>query len=238
MKDYKRLIDPNRVAAHVAIIMDGNGRWAEKRSLPRLEGHRRGAEVIDSLMDVAVDLGLQVVTLYTFSTENWLRPKAEVDGLWEITESFIISKKEKIKQNDLRIIFSGIKNGLPASTLRIIEELIEETKNNKKMTINFCVNYGGRQEIVDSVNQWIQHRKLNESLTIDKLNKYLYTSELPDVDLMIRTGGEYRISNFLLWQLAYTEFVFLKVLWPDFKPNHLYKAIYEYQNRDRRFGGL
>lgn len=238
MKNYKSLIDPERIPVHVAIIMDGNGRWAKKKSLPRIEGHRRGSEVIEPLMDTALSVGIKIVSLYAFSTENWARPKSEIDGLWSLLEYFFKSKIEKIKQKGIRIKHSGSLKNLPSTSRKIISSAIEETKNNSNIILNFCLNYGGRQEIVYAVNNWLEKKRRGEKLTIDTLDRYLYTSELQDVDLLIRTSGEFRISNFLLWQSAYAELVFLEVLWPDFKPYHLYKAIYEYQRRERRFGGL
>lgn len=238
MKNYKSLIDPERIPVHVAIIMDGNGRWAKKKSLPRIEGHRRGSEVIEPLMDTALSVGIKIVSLYAFSTENWARPKSEIEGLWSLLEYFFKSKIEKIKQKGIRIKHSGSLKNLPSTSRKIISSAIEETRSNSNIILNFCLNYGGRQEIVYAVNNWLEKKKSGEKLTIDKMDKYLYTSELPDVDLLIRTSGEFRISNFLLWQSAYAEMVFLEVLWPDFKPYHLYKAICEYQRRERRFGGL
>lgn len=238
MKDYKSLIDMNRIPAHVAIIMDGNGRWAEKRSLPRTEGHRKGAEAIESLMDTALSLGIKVISLYAFSTENWNRPKREINTLWSLLEFFFESKIERIKEKGIRIFHSGALSKLPLSTRRVIEESIRTTRRNKNIILNFCINYGSRQEIVDAASRWSLVKKPDEKLTSNKLGRFLYTYGLPDVDLMIRTSGEYRISNFLLWQAAYAELVFLKTLWPDFRPVHLYKTIYEFQKRQRRFGGL
>ncbi len=238
MKDYKRLIDPKKIPDHVAIIMDGNGRWAKSRSLPRIEGHRMGSEVIEPLMDAALSLGIKVISLYAFSTENWARPRAEIQGLWNLMESFFTSKIEKIKERGIRIKHSGSLKDLPASSQRNVTNAIEETKHNKKIVLNFCLNYGGRQEIVHAVNRWLEKRRSSEKVTLKKLSAHLYTADLPDVDLLIRTSGEYRISNFLLWQSAYAEFIFLKVLWPDFKPYHLYKSVYEYQQRERRFGSI
>ncbi|MFC1669898.1 polyprenyl diphosphate synthase [Spirochaetota bacterium] len=226
------------IPRHVAVIMDGNGRWANSRSLPRMEGHKRGAEIIEPLMDEAIELGIEAVSLYAFSTENWLRPKKEIIGLWGLLELFFNSKINKIKEKGIRIKHSGSTKKLPARTKRIIQKAVKETKNNDKLTLNFCVNYGGRQEIVEAVNKWLVKRKDNEKLTIGKLDKNLYTTGLPEVDLLIRTSGEYRISNYFLWQLAYTELVFMDVLWPDFKPHHLNKAIYIYQQRERRYGGI
>ena len=238
MKDYRSLLKSKPVPSHVAIIMDGNGRWAKKKSLSRSEGHRMGAEIIEPLMDSAIDLGINAVSLYAFSTENWSRPAIEVRGLWSLLEDFFTKKIERIKSRGIRIRHSGSFSRLPASTKRIIEKSVADTEKNKKITLNFCINYGGRQEIIGAVNKWKKDAGRDAVLTEKKLERYLYTAGLPQVDLLIRTSGEFRISNFLLWQLAYTEMVFMDVLWPDFTPNHLHKAVYEYQQRDRRFGGL
>lgn len=238
MKNYKPLINPEKVINHAAVIMDGNGRWAQKRSLPRMEGHRKGALVIEPVVEGAHSIGIKALSLYTFSTENWARPKDEIAGLWETIECFYHEKRESFREKGVRVWFSGSIEKLPKPIVNIINNFTEETKNNKNIIVNICLNYGGRQEIVNSVNRWLTERKGGEKLTVKKLDKNLYTAGLPDVDLMIRTGGEYRISNFLLWQLAYAEFMFMDVLWPDFTPNHLFKAVYEFQRRERRFGGL
>jgi len=238
MKDFKKLLKPDAIPRHIAIIMDGNGRWAERRNLPRLEGHRRGAEVVESLMDAALDLGIGVISLFAFSTENWSRPRSEVQGLWRIMEFFFKANIEKIKEKGIRLRHSGSLAHLPASTRAIIERAVKETSRNRRIVLNFCLNYGARQEIVDAVNRWMRTRREGEAMNAARMDKNLYTAGLPDVDLLIRTSGEYRISNFLLWQSAYAELVFTKVLWPDFRPRHLYETIYEYQKRERRFGGL
>ncbi|MBN2077364.1 MAG: di-trans,poly-cis-decaprenylcistransferase [Spirochaetes bacterium] len=238
MKDYGRLIRKKDVPAHVAIIMDGNGRWAKKRSLPRSEGHRRGAEIIEPLMDAAIVLGIKAVSLYAFSTENWLRPPSEVTGLWRLLEYFFREKIDIINGKGIRVKHSGFREKLPASTRRTIQEAVEKTGRNRGLVLNFCVNYGGRQEIVHAVNEWAGKRGNGERLTPEKLEKHLFTSDLPPVDLLIRTAGEFRTSNFMVWQGAYAELVFMKVLWPDFRVRHLHRAIYEYQQRERRFGAL
>jgi len=238
MKNYRELINTSDVPRHIAIIMDGNGRWAKKRSLPRSEGHKRGSEVVEPVVDAAMGIGVRAVSLFAFSTENWNRPLSEIRGLWDLLEYFFTINIEKIRSKGVRVMHSGSTAKLPASTRRVITDAIDSTQKNKKLILNICLNYGGRQEIVDSVNQWLENRKGNEKLTQKKLEKKLYTAAMPEVDLMIRTSGEYRISNFMLWQLAYSELVFTDVLWPDFRPAHLYRAVYQYQQRDRRFGGL
>lgn len=238
MKKYKDLIKPEPVPAHVGIIMDGNGRWAQERGLPRKEGHKMGAEVIEPLMDCAISIGIKKVSLYAFSVENWSRPVTEVRGLWELLEKFFKNKIDVIKEKNIRIQHSGSLKKLPPSTGKAIRESIEKTSSNKGIILNFCINYGGRQEIVDSVNNWLNVRKKDEKITEKKLSSLLYSTGYPDLDLLIRTSGEYRISNFMLWQMAYAEMVFTDVLWPDFKDEDLYRAVWEFQNRERRYGGL
>lgn len=231
-------IDPANIPAHVAIIMDGNGRWAEKRSLPRLIGHRRGAEVLEPVIDAAIELGIRYFSVYAFSVENWTRPKAEVQGLWMLLEYFFKINIQKMCDKNLRILHSGSMKELPATTSGTLQDAIDRTRKNKGMAVNFCINYGGRQEIVAGVNSWLEKRRDGELLTDKKLRKHLSGGMIPDVDLLIRTSGEYRISNFYLWQAAYAELYFTKVLWPDFKAQHLYQAVVEYQKRERRFGGI
>ncbi len=230
--------EDKKIPAHVGIIMDGNGRWAKQRNLPRSEGHKYGADVIEPLMDCAIELGVKAVSLYAFSVENWSRPVSEVKGLWELLEYFFKTKLELIKSKDIQIRHSGSLSRLPSSTKKMIIKAVEETKKNKTIILNFCVNYGGRQEIIKAFNEWLATAKEGELITEKKLEKHLYTAGLPELDLLIRTSGEYRISNFLLWQLAYTELYFTDVLWPDFSPEELRKAVAEFQKRERRFGGL
>ena len=238
MKNYKKSIDVTALPGHVAIIMDGNGRWAQKYSVPRIEGHRKGADVIEPVVDAALELGIGVLTLYAFSTENWIRPADEIQGLWKILDYYFKMKLETIIRKGIRIRHSGRLEQLPEKTVNTITNAIHKTAHNDKLVLNFCLNYGGQQEILDAVNAWVTCRKGNESMTADSMRDNLYTAGLPDVDLMIRTSGEYRISNFLLWQLAYSELVFLDVLWPDFTQNDFYKAVYLYQHRERRYGGI
>ncbi|MEJ5363073.1 MAG: isoprenyl transferase [Spirochaetota bacterium] len=236
---YKKKINYSNIPRHVAIIMDGNGRWAKQRGLPRIEGHRQGAQTIERCMDTAIELGIKVVSLYAFSTENWSRPKEEINGLWNLLESFFEKKLNTIIEKGVQVRHSGSLKELPVNVQRIITDAVEKSKSNSRIILNFCLNYGGRHEIIQAVNEWIQKKPSHElSLTPEIFENYLYTKGLPDVDLLIRTSGEYRISNFLLWQIAYAELVFMKVLWPDFNEKHLYQAIYEYQHRERRFGGL
>ena len=238
MENIKQMIKPGPVPAHVGIIMDGNGRWAKMRKLSRSEGHKHGADTIEPIMDTAIELGIRAVSLYAFSVENWSRPVAEVKGLWDLLEYFFKTKLPSIKEKNIRIKHSGSLNGLPPSTKKAILRAVEETADNKKITLNFCVNYGSRQEIVKAVNDWAGSLKKPEKLTEKKLERFLYTSDLPQLDLLVRTSGEYRISNFLLWQAAYAELYFTETLWPDFKSEDLYAAVVEFQKRERRFGGI
>lgn len=238
MKDYKKLLDYTNIPAHIGIIMDGNGRWAEKHSKSRREGHKRGSEIIEPVLGACLELGVKALSLYAFSIENWSRPKTEITALWDLLTYFFEAKIDTLKKNEVKIRHSGSMSRLPLRVKRVLEHVISETAGNKKITLNLCINYGGRQEIIESVNRWLTERKNNEQLTVKKMEKYLYTAGLPETDIIIRTSGEYRISNFMLWQLAYAEFIFTDVLWPDFKPEHLYQAIYDYQQRERRFGGL
>lgn len=234
----KDKINTDAVPRHVGIIMDGNGRWAKQRKLSRGEGHKFGAEVIEPVMDCAIELGIKAVSLYAFSVENWARPVTEVKGLWDLLEYFFSTKLDTIKSKGIQIRHSGSLSKLPSSTRKMIVKAIDETNGNKKGILNFCVNYGGRQEIIKAVNDWAAGSKPGDRISEKKLEKFLYTNGLPDLDLMIRTSGEYRISNFLLWQMAYTELYFTDVLWPDFGPDDLRKAVIEFQKRERRYGGL
>lgn len=238
MKNYKQLINKKNVPRHVAIIMDGNGRWAQKHSLPRTEGHKKAADVIEPIVDACLSMGIEALSLYAFSTENWLRPVSEVRTLWDILDYYFSLKLDSIIEKGIRIKHSGTLKRIPPRTKKTILNAISQTEKNRNMVLNFCLNYGGQQEIVDAVNSWLKKRKGSKEVTLKDIQKNLYTADLPGVDLMIRTSGEYRISNFLLWQLAYTELVFFDVLWPDFKDRDFYKAIYLYQQRERRYGGL
>ncbi len=223
--------------AHCAIIMDGNGRWAKQHSQPRSEGHRRGAEVIESLLDAALEMKISVLSLYAFSTENWTRPRLELVSLWKLMDEFFLNKRAVLMEKGVRVVHSGFNSRLSAGTRRVLNETVELTKKNRNITINFCINYGGRQEIVEAVNRWIASGGTGR-LTEAKLEKHLFTAGMPPVDLLIRTSGEFRISNFLLWQIAYSEMVFTDVLWPDFGPGHLREAVDEFRRRNRRFGGI
>jgi undecaprenyl diphosphate synthase len=230
------------VPEHVAIIMDGNGRWAKKRALPRIAGHHEGMKVVRKITKLANALGIKTLTLYAFSTENWKRPKNEVDYLMKLPEEFLGTFLPELIEENVQVAMMGYKDQLPLHTLNAIEKAIDDTKNNDGLVLNFALNYGSRSEIIDATRKVLNDYKsgiLKESeLNEEVFSSYLMTANLNDPDLLIRTSGEIRLSNFMLWQLAYTEFWFTDVLWPDFKENHLIEAIDAYQNRQRRFGGV
>ena len=238
----KKKLDLARIPKHVAFIMDGNGRWAKKRGLPRTKGHEEGAKVIEKLAISAKKIGLEAVTLFAFSTENWKRPKEEVDFIFSLLEKFLVEGKESFKKNDVRVHFIGKINELEDKFQRLMKETVKETKNNKGIILNLAINYGARSEIVEMVKS-VCKDCVNNKQDIEKIDekvveKYLMTNGLPEIDLLVRTSGEVRISNFLLWQIAYSELMFTKVFWPDFNEKQLIKVLIEYQSRDRRFGGL
>jgi undecaprenyl diphosphate synthase len=228
----------NPFPTHIAIIMDGNGRWAQKRGLPRLEGHQAGVENLRSVIKYFNELGLKYLTLYGFSTENWKRPKAEIDGLLNLLQEAIEKETLELHKNGIRIRHLGRREKLPTGLQQAIAKAVELTKDNKGMTASFAFDYGGRAEIIDAVrrivNEGIPPQKINEQL----FDNYLYTAGLPEVDLVIRTAGELRLSNFLIWQAAYSEYYFAEVFWPDFDSKEIDKALLAYSQRQRRFGAL
>ena len=235
-------IDKLRVPEHIAIIMDGNGRWANKKGLPRSFGHNKGVNVLKEIIKVSKNLGCKTLTAYAFSTENWSRPAKEVDFLIDLFEKVINREIEQIHKNSIRINFIGDLTPFPESLKLIINSSESLTKNNKDFKLNICINYGGRQEIV-KVAKKIALKYFAGEIKSDEINEKLFESELllegsNDPELLIRTSGEKRISNFLLWQLAYSEIYVTDVLWPDFDKNEFFKAIIDYQSRDRRFGGI
>ncbi len=227
-----------RLPEHVAFIMDGNGRWAERHSLSRLEGHRAGVENAKSVVDCLSRYHIRCVTLYAFSTENWSRPDDEVNGLIALLGDAIEQESRRLHQQGVRLRHLGRMEGLSPAVRQAINGAVELTKNNTGMIVNFAFNYGGRLEIVDAARRLIAEGVPSHSIDEDLLSKYLYTAGLPDVDLVIRTGGEIRTSNFLVWQAAYSEYYFTPVLWPDFGEAELEKALRAYSQRQRRFGGL
>ncbi len=233
-------IDLKKVPKHVAIIMDGNGRWAKKRGLLRVFGHEKGAKAVRETIEAAGKTGVTHLTLYAFSTENWNRPKAEVDKLMNLLVSSLKKEFKTLHENNIKLNAIGNLNELPQKAHKELLDVIEKTKNNEKLVLTLALSYGSRDEIVKTVREIADKVKNNiislESIDDSIINEHLYTQNLPDVDLLIRTSGEQRISNFLLWQIAYAELYFTNVLWPDFKKEDLYKAIINYQNRERRFG--
>ena len=236
-------IDPHRLPKHIAIIMDGNGRWANRRSLPRVAGHRAGVGPVRSTVETCARLGIDVLTLYAFSVENWKRPRAEIETLWRLLRFYLGKELPELQKNDIRLQAIGRLEALPPKVRAELEAVIEATSNNRGLRVNLAINYGGRMEIVDAVNAIIERARLEgrlDALRVDEesVAAQLYTATSPDPDLLIRTSGEMRISNFLLWQIAYSELYVTETLWPDFNPTELLKAILEYQKRDRRYGGL
>lgn len=230
------------VPEHVAIIMDGNGRWAKKRALPRVAGHHEGMRVVRKTTKLANQLGIKTLTLYAFSTENWKRPKPEVEYIMKLPDEFLGTFLPELIEENVQVKMMGYKDQLPVHTLNAIEKAIEETKNNTGLILNFALNYGGRAEIIDAVKQVLNdcNSGIIKGNEIDEkvFSSYLMTANITDPDLLIRTSGEIRLSNFMLWQLAYSEFWFTDVLWPDFSEEHLLEAVAVFQQRQRRFGGI
>jgi undecaprenyl diphosphate synthase len=223
---------------HVAFILDGNGRWAAQRGLTRLEGHRAGVANIRPIIRCLGEYKVGYVTLYAFSTENWSRPDDEVNGIFNLLEEVIGRETRELHKNGVKIRHIGRLEGLPWGVQKSIKEAVKLTQNNTGMTLGVAINYGGRGEILDAVRQITSDKVLSRNINENLFNKYLYTAGFPDVDLMIRTSGEMRISNFLIWQSAYSEYYFTPVLWPDFNEEELKKALLAYSQRQRRFGGL
>ena len=236
------------IPKHVAVIMDGNGRWALNRGLSRIKGHEQGAQNIIQLLESCFQVGVSVVSLYSFSTENWKRPKQEINALFRLLEKFIKERLGEIKSKNIKIKVSGNIKTLPRKTQELIGYAMEETQTNERLIANFCFNYGARDEIHRAVNlvlkaQWENFKLLPNASSPPviqpcEFEKYLYTNDLPDVDLVVRTAGEFRLSNFLLYQSAYAELYFTDTLWPDFNRSELIKSVLAFQNRERKFGGL
>lgn len=223
---------------HIAIIMDGNGRWATSKRRPRLFGHQAGVRTVRRIVQDARDIGVKCLTLYSFSTENWTRPKAEIRGLFELLKSYIHDDLDELHANNVRVNIIGSREGLPADIAELIDKVIQTTEDNTAFSLNIAFNYGGRDEILRACRSLIDAGAKSEDLDEDLFESHLDTHDLPSVDLVIRTSGEYRISNYLLWQTAYAEFVFTDVLWPDFTKDDLEAAITEYRCRNRRFGNV
>jgi len=225
-----------KLPSHVAIIMDGNGRWAKKRGLPRVFGHKEGAKAAEKAITFASELGIKYLTLFAFSTENWARPQEEVNFILKLLVDYIDNKLDSLVEKNINLRFLGRKEQLPQSIVMTIQKAEKETSNCTGMNLIIALNYSGRAEIIDAVNKIIS--KGISSVTEESFRDYLYFPDVPDPDLLIRTSGEVRISNFLLWQLAYSELYFTEVLWPDFDEEEFLKALYDYQNRERRFGRI
>lgn len=234
------VIDLNRLPVHVAIIMDGNGRWAEKRHEPRLFGHKAGADSVRDVVEAARELGIKVLTLYAFSSENWNRPAREVSGLMSILKKFLVSELSRMQKNDIRLSCIGELDRLPAEVRTVLVDSIAKTSANSAMTLNLALSYGARDELTRAARHLAEACLAGQlqpgDITPDRIAANLYTADLPDPDLLIRTGGEARLSNFLLWQLSYAEIYFTDVMWPDFRKEIFLKAILDYQKRERRFG--
>ncbi|MBQ3368198.1 isoprenyl transferase [bacterium] len=243
MNEYciKYGLNEERLPQHVAIIMDGNGRWAKKRLWNRIKGHRAGADAVDAVTTLCREIGVKYLTLYAFSTENWNRPESEVTGLMELFKEFLISKKHLLIEKSIRLNIIGSKDRFSPELLKLMNDTIAETeKYDPEMTLTLALSYGSRQEITQAVRKIAQkvaaHEITPESIDEKLISESLYTFDMPDPDLVIRTSGEYRISNYLLWQIAYSEFYFTDTLWPDFNKDELVKALKDYAGRERRFG--
>src|SRR5437762_4312542 len=241
--DLAQAINPSRLPVHIAIIMDGNGRWAARRRLPRVAGHKAGIGPVRSSVETCARLGVEVLTLYAFSIENWKRPRHEVETLWRLLRYYLQHELPDLQKNDIRLQAIGRLDALPPQVRRELESVVDATSENRGLLVNLAINYGGRAEIVDAVNSILDMARLDGSIATlrmdeDLIATSLYTASSPDPDLLIRTSGEMRISNFLLWQIAYAELYVTETLWPDFTRRDLLQAVLEYQKRDRRYGGL
>lgn len=238
--NLKDQIDNSRLPSHIAIIMDGNGRWAKQKGLIRILGHESGTKAVRETVEACAEFGIKHLTLYAFSTENWNRPKLEVQTLMKLLVKSLKKEIKTLQENKIKLTAIGCLKDLPKKAYKELEFVIEKTKNNTQMTLNLALSYGSRDELVNVVKELSVKVKNNiisaESIDESIINKHLYTQNLPDVDLLIRTSGEQRISNFLLWQIAYAELYFTDIFWPDFKKENLVEAIVDYQNRERRFG--
>ena len=232
-------LDRSNIPTHVACVMDGNGRWANARGLPRTEGHAAGEEALVDAIDGALALGIEWITMYAFSTENWRRPVDEVRYLMGFNESLLMRRRDELNAKGVRIRFAGRRDWrVPRRVLKRMDEAAELTKANRRCTLTMAFNYGGRAEIIDAVKQMVASGIKADKISEKELRKHLYWPDMPDPDLVVRTSGEHRVSNYLLWEIAYSELVFPDVLWPDFRRSDLYEAVVEFQRRERRYGGL
>ena len=239
MADKKRDIrdiPAERIPRHIAIIMDGNGRWAKKRGMPRLFGHRAGVENLRAVIKACVEFGIRYLTIYAFSTENWGRPQDEVSGLEKLFHEAFTNEFLELRKQGVRIVHLGQREGIPQDLLKEIDEAVELSKTNDRLILSVALNYGSRNEIMHAVRRMIGDGLKPEEITEQTISRYLFTADIPDPDLVIRTSGEQRLSNFLLYQSAYSEWEFPETLWPDFGKEQLLEAIFEYSKRDRRFG--
>lgn len=232
----------DNIPVHIAIIMDGNGRWAKQKGLPRIAGHHTGMKAVKKITIAASDLGVKYLTMYAFSTENWKRPKDEVDFLMKLPQQFLEIEIDELMENNVQVRMMGDIDRLPAHTRAAVKDAMQKTANNTGLVLNFALNYGGRLEIVEAIKK-ISSQVANDQINLDDIDEdlvssYMQSGEIPDPDLLIRTSGEVRLSNFMLWQLAYSEFYFTDVFWPEFSEKHFVAAIHEYQRRARRFGGV
>ncbi len=227
---------------HIAVIMDGNGRWARQRHMPRVFGHERGVQAVRSITTACARLRLEALTLYSFSAENWKRPKEEVDFLMQMCRQYLVAERDEIMENDIRLIHIGRREGLPDSVLTELDATVALSRQNRGLKVGLALNYGSRSEMVDAIRSIVRRVRAGElredDISEQTVSQSLYTAELPDPDLLIRTASEYRISNFLLWQISYAELYVTDVLWPDFDTDTLFAAIRAYARRERRFGGL
>lgn len=233
-------LDPNKLPKHIAIIMDGNGRWAQQHGHERTFGHQNGVESVRNVIEGAAQAGIKFLTLYAFSTENWNRPKEEVEMLMNLLIQSIHNELEKLNENQIRLLMTGRMQDLPKNCQVELQDAIDKTAHNKGLTVVLALSYSGRAEITDAVRTIAleaQNNQLNvEEISSETISKYLYHNEIPDPDILIRTGGDFRISNFLLWEIAYTELFFSPIMWPDFRKQDLLEIIYNFQHRERRFG--
>jgi undecaprenyl diphosphate synthase len=232
-------IDLARLPTHIACVMDGNGRWAQRRGLPRTEGHAAGEQALFDTVEGALDIGLRWLTAWAFSTENWRRPADEVRYLMGFNEALLVRRRDELHDKNVRVRFIGRRDWrVPRRVLRRMDETVELTRRNTGLTLTMAFNYGGRAEILDAVRDLVASGTPAGKITEKRVRDHLYAPDMPDPDLVVRTSGEFRLSNFMLWELAYSELVFTDVLWPDFRREHLFDAIREYQSRERRFGGV
>lgn len=236
-------LDPKRLPAHIAVIMDGNGRWARQRNFPRIIGHKAGVNAVRITVETCAQLGLEALTLYAFSVENWKRPRHEIDGLWRLLVVYLRRELSTLMENDIQLVAIGRLELLPDAIQAELQAVMERTAKNRGMRLNLAINYGGRTELIDAMNAILENARNEGNLdaleiTEEAIGAHLYTAGLKDPDLLIRTSGEMRVSNFLLWQIAYAELYVTDTLWPDFTRTNLLEAIFDFQNRERRFGGL